>query len=653
VNNASASGTITATGQYAGGLIGDHQSTTPVTDVTASGAVTGTSYTGGLLGRGQADVINASAGGSVNGTSGGYVGGLVGYTTADITNANASGDVNSSGGNVGGLVGYTTADITNASASGGVTTSGKNVGGLIGQSIDAGLITDSSAHGNVNSSGKNVGGLIGHLENSGTVENVSATGAVTVETEGTDVVNYVGGLIGRHTDGDVVRDVVATGDVVATANHVGGLTGRTDAKIRDAETRGKVTVTGKNVGGLVGTYDLPGNRHIQNVTARGDISASGNSVGGLVGNKGSDPNTEFLADSYQEYLSITDGHTTGNVTSNGSNVGGILGIAGANGGDMINVSATGDVSADGEYVGGLFGRLRQSDRSNQVIRNAIARGDIRGQSKVGGLIGEYRKGSHIELAAATGDVNATGNEAGGLIGVVSTTMLVEDAYARGNVTSSASKVGGLVGNSAGADMTRVYASGQVEGAGETGGLVGTNSGQLSDAYWDIGATNQSSPTGDGSASGSPVGYGTVGDTRALEMQGRAPTQFMAALNYTSPWKLTSTYPIFQRESATSGSLPATVDTIEASTATVVQTQQMTVKLNATINGSRVGPGYLITVSDSNGLAELEGQRALTDQNGTATFTFAEQSAGTFTPTFEAVSDLNVTATATVEKTAPS
>jgi hypothetical protein len=122
---------------------------------------------------------------------------------------------------------------------------------------------------------------------------------------------------------------------------------------------------------------------------------------------------------------------------------------------------------------------------------------------------------------------------------------------------------------------------------------------------------------------------------------------MSALDYTSPWKLTSTYPIFQRESNTTASLP-TVDTLEATGTTGVQTQQITVKINATTNGSRVGPGYTINVSDPDGLAELTDATALTDQNGTATFTFAEPNAGTFDPQFAAARESTATTSASVE-----
>jgi hypothetical protein len=328
---------------------------------------------------------------------------------------------------------------------------------------------------------------------------------------------------------------------------------------------------------------------------------------------------------------------------------------------ISDAGASGDVTAavgSGRgYVGGLIGEIRNAKSVTNVSASGqvnVSANDVANGEYVGGLIGviDHESGANIVAnASATGDVNAdAAGPTGGLIGGTDGTLgTVQDSYAQGNVSGRNGPVGGLIGQTNG-DTARVYASGRVEGNSGLGGLIGDNSGQISESYWDKGATNQRVAVGSGSSEGA-TGFGTVGDdTRALEMQGRAPTTFMAAFDYTSPWKLTSTYPVFQRESNTSGSLVAPVDTIEATDATAVQTQQITVEVNATTGGSRVGPGYTVNISNADDLTELKGETALTDANGTATFTFTELNTGTFEPEFEAVSNsaASVTATVTVE-----
>jgi len=430
-----------------------------------------------------------------------------------------------------------------------------------------------------------------------------------------------------------VTDVNASGSVTGESS-TGGLIGRIEANVINASAGGDVNGTsGNRVGGLIGAHRPNQAAKITNVSASGDVSASGNGVGGLVGHAKSSSGNP---------ITVSNAHASGAVNATGEKVGGLVGQF-QNAGNVTDVSAKGDVNAsgpgDGDRVGGLVGNLHH-DSADYILANASATGDVdaTGQ-RVGGLIGYNQNGDRVETSYARGNVSTDGNFVGGLIGDMNAGSII-DSYARGDVITSGDKVGGLAGEANGG-VTRAYASGRVEGDGtDIGGLVGSNDGTLSDAYWDRGATNQTDATGSGS-SGGATGYGTVGDSRALKMQGRAPTMFMSALDYTSPWKLTSTYPVFQRESNTSGSLVAPVDVIKASTATVVQTQQLTVEVNASINGSRVGPGYLITVSDPNGLAELDSKTALTNQNGTATFTFAEPNAGTFEPTFVAVSDSSV------------
>ncbi|MDR3460769.1 MAG: MBG domain-containing protein, partial [Beijerinckiaceae bacterium] len=156
-------GSVSGGNNYVGDLLG-YQSGGTVSNVYATGAVSGSYYVGGLVGyENGGEIINASASGVVNGD--GYVGGLVGSLhNGTIVNVSATGAVNGgSFGSVGGLVGVSAASILNASASGAVNSSGGNVGGLVGQQT-SGTISNVYATGAVNG-GANVGGLIGTMYN--------------------------------------------------------------------------------------------------------------------------------------------------------------------------------------------------------------------------------------------------------------------------------------------------------------------------------------------------------------------------------------------------------------------------------------------------------------------------------------------------------
>ena len=221
ITNSYATGKVTGTGDYVGGLVGSNFDGT-ITNSYATGAVTGTGgLVGGLVGYSYGGTItNSYATGAVTGT-GDYVGGLVGYSRdSDITNSYATGAVTGTGGLVGSLVGFSDlSTITNSYATGAVTGTGDYVGGLVGYSY-GGTITNSYATGAVTGTGDYVGGLVGYSRDSD-ITNSYATGAVT----GTG--SYVGGLVGYNYNGTITNSY-ATGAVEGGDDHVGGLVGYND-----------------------------------------------------------------------------------------------------------------------------------------------------------------------------------------------------------------------------------------------------------------------------------------------------------------------------------------------------------------------------------------------------------------------------------------
>jgi trimeric autotransporter adhesin len=254
ISDSSASGAVDGTREV-GGLVG-LAAAAKVHRSTATGNVTGEMILGGLIGRAYAngtdmtEVVDSSASGTVTGTCC-YVGGLIGLAyDVMITRAHASGDVTSGDDEfsaAGGLIGEAinesrVADVTirDTTATGTVTATGDYAGGLIGWMFSypfpfpAGtrLITtviNTSATGAVR--GRDyVGGLIGDAYDVAVTTSYS-TGAVT----GGSGMAEVGGLIGAATRAVTVTgsfwDEQASG-VTASA----GGTGRTTAQMRTLTT---------------------------------------------------------------------------------------------------------------------------------------------------------------------------------------------------------------------------------------------------------------------------------------------------------------------------------------------------------------------------------------------------------------------------------
>uniref|UniRef100_UPI0035CB8655 beta strand repeat-containing protein n=1 Tax=uncultured Methylobacterium sp. TaxID=157278 RepID=UPI0035CB8655 len=337
LSNAYATGAVTASGDYVGGLVGYNVYST-VTNAYATGAVSGRNDVGGLIGLNSGgSVTNAYATGTVSGAQ--YVGGLVGDNLdGTVTQTHATGAVSGSSG-VGGLAGRNGSAVTLSYATGAVSggSGSTNVGGLVG--LNGGTLTQTYATGAVSSgSGStNVGGLVGRNDTP-TITQAYATGGVS----GGSGSNYVGGLVGYNSLG-IITEAYATG-AVSGSNSVGGLVGYNEgngdgysATIVQAYATGAVSGS-SSVGGLVGyNYQAP----IAQAYATGAVSGS-SSVGGLVGiNDG---------DGGGFYGTLTQTYATGAVSGgSGSNtVGGLVGYNTA-GGSVT--SSYWDVQTSGRSTG--------------------------------------------------------------------------------------------------------------------------------------------------------------------------------------------------------------------------------------------------------------------------------------------------------------
>lgn len=147
-------------------------------------------------------------------------------------------------------------------------------------------------------------------------------------------------------------------------------------------------------------------------------------------------------------------------------------LVGHNAGAVNNSYSSGDVTGDSR-VGGLVGW------NQATLSNSYSRCSVNGDSRVGGLTGDnwYYKGT------------------------------VTNSYSTGTVTGS-TRVGGLVGINYYGSVTSSYSIGGVSGSSQVGGLVGYNKGAVSNSFWDIQTSGQS--TSDGGTGSTTAEMKTIG-----------------------------------------------------------------------------------------------------------------------------------------------
>jgi filamentous hemagglutinin family protein len=521
-------------GDRVGGLAGYSGVSGSISNAYVAGSVSATGDdVGGLVGRNYGTINSSHATGSVAGTSD-NVGGLAGWNSGSISDAYATASVSAAGFNAGGLVGWNDGGtISNAYATGSVLATAGSAGGLTG--TNGGSINDAYATGSV-SGDTAVGGLAG--VNAGSISNAYATGSAS----GT---SYVGGVVGWNLGS--ISNAYATGSVSGGAN-VGGLVGLNDGSIGnaywDSSTTGQGAAVGTNSGTVTSVNAVTSGTAYSHgsYTNLGTWTETVSGSGVWVAKDGSGNPQWVMVEGatrpflYSEYsTSIRNAHQLQLMAYNlsasyslaadvdasetaGANPSGMWTTAGFSpvGNDtvafsgsldgqshtitdlVINRGTTSKVGLFGQAgsssviqgVGLLGGRVTGRDEVGGLvghneggISNAYATGTVSGANSVGGLVGFNFSGS-ISNSFATGDVNGAGDSVGGLLGF-SYAGSISGAHATGAVDGSGNDVGGLVGHSAGSggSISDAYATGAVNGTGnDVGGLVGYNRGSISNSY---------------------------------------------------------------------------------------------------------------------------------------------------------------------------
>lgn len=433
VSDSYATGSVTATGNYAGGFAGSLYQGGTISNVYASGRVTGPSNTGGLIGgemlAGSLTLSNAywdiNSTGQATSFAGTGISNASAYTQAtyagfDFTNTwvMIAGQTRPMLRNEYSTVITTAAALqlmsldlsasytlgTDIDLTGAFTAVGGYYGGLWGSSGFVSIGSDTSNFtGSFNGQGHTISGLT-----------INRAGA-----------NYVG-LFG-YTNGATISNVTLSGGSITGNDDVGALIGyMIGGSVSGASASATISgvSTGEaNTGGLIGAVD---GGAVSGSSASGNVTGAGYQVGGLVG-----------------YLfnggTITQSYATGNVTGTGG--------------------------SDG-YIGGLVG--------------------ANGYSLDGGTISQ---------SYATGTVTGSSGPIGGFVGHNEGT--ITDSYATGRVIGlgSASNIGGFVGvNFVNGTITNAYSTGYVTGSSQVGGFAGynnNNASAITNAYWNTQTSGQS------------------------------------------------------------------------------------------------------------------------------------------------------------------
>jgi hypothetical protein len=528
IQDVSVEGRVNGSSNWVGGLVGHVPASADLTILNSDVdvvAITNAGYAGAILGgtaatAGTIIMTDITASGSVTASTT-YAGGIVGYLdtpTNTLTNITSSVDVSINGGSsdnyIGGIVGRMDGgDIDNCTSSGLISATGSYVGGVVGQ-FSGTKLWNCDATGSIQVDATSrasgyVGGIVGYATASSTdIYNVDVLANITVT--GVNVSSYYGGIGGRvfattidtcEVHGNTTTGAkgilsIDTGDGATTgSNQIGGAFGRFDISngtsltVSDCNADVNVTNVGANtnayVGGFLG-YSVPGDGAagssitITNSTASGDVVASNRYIGGYLG---------------QVYLprngsagTLTNVHATGDVTVTTLNgislqyIGGFAGLlssrdnadAGHNscsGYQITNVSASGNVDVDsdtlgGSYIGGLVGYLATgratAGGSTNTVTNTKATGSVTASSTatvftyVGGLFGRVYNAQDSSLTIdnsggpvfAVGNVTSFGNAVGGLIGQfdsgTNATTVLQNVYSNGTVSGNR-YVGGLLG----------------------------------------------------------------------------------------------------------------------------------------------------------------------------------------------------------------
>lgn len=333
------------------------------------------------------------------------------------------------------------------------------------------------------------------------------------------------------------------------------------------------------VGGLVGSVSDVDGSSFSNLSIQGSILSSNNEsyCGGVLGN-----------------VSVREGpielrQIESNVTVEGAAAGGICGGFSPEGNvadaDHIieDTHATGTITgeaASGGIAGSLFNGTLRRVSASAVIQNSKNQpeGGYSSFKSLGGLVGNCER-TVIDRSFSIGSVLVSDLReevqafAGGITGTLAVSSEIRRSYSTASVSSSTTgNIGGLVGLADGASISMCFAAGEVSGGRKAGGLVSqpikddsNPDVQITDTFWDVDTTGQSSSFGVGDANG----------LSTEKMTGEDARENLRGFDFGEIWEVTDEYPILSwaenragvdtptsQQNQTKNSEPTTVPTDE-------------------------------------------------------------------------------------------
>ncbi len=376
-------------------------------------------------------------------------------------------------------------------------------------------------------------------------------------------------------------------------------------------------------------------------------------IGSCTGVDGADP---WQRCSGQQFTGTFDGdsHTVSGLTIDRPDTNGVGLFAAADEARFTNLRLSSVNITGGENTGGLAGQIVSDDIDTKdgFVGNVSVNGTVTGELDTAGVVGHGLDITLEDQIVFTGTVVGS-DEVGGILGRSSEATAVSTSYVRatvkangdgqGRVYENEAVAGGLVGNSGNpSDFTNVYTVGSVSGD-VAGSIVGggNDPSSFEDVYWDT-DNGPNDPVG---------GYepdGVVTPLSTAEMQGVTAEENMD-FDWDGTWQsVANDYPVFQWEAAAVGE--SSIAGIDATDATAVVNETGGVTVVATDEFGNRLESTSISVDATDGLSGINtGDTGTTDSNGQATFTFTEETAGTYDLTFSADESITDTATVTIRE----
>jgi hypothetical protein len=513
---------------YLSHLIGMANSETNVSNVHASGMISGRNYLGGLIGHaiGGTSVFYSFSNSAILGNN--DVGGLIGRAYPAIIYYSYSEGSIEGANNVGGMAGYLHGSVIADCYSRAELAGLEDIGGLVGFANVSNTISRSYSTGAVEGAGSHIGGLIGRvwsgspatncywdMETSGQTSSAGGTGAVgkttaEMQTQST-YRNYNfdrAWQMGTRNGYPLFRDLTVYDEL--TELELSDLTGSGTAEspyiITNANELNAMRLD------LTAWYELGNDIDLTSslIWNRGSgfapigASTSGQrfagsfngkdfTITGLVINR---PNL-----SYQALFGYAEGAVIENLKLEETNIVGfdylshLIGMTNSET-NVSNVHAYGMISGR-NYLGGLIGHAI----GGTTVFYSFSNSAILGNNDVGGLIGRAYPAT-INYSYSEGSIEGA-TSVGGMAGYLRSSVIA-DCYSKADVTG-VGELGGLVGyaNVSNA-ISRSYSTGAIEGAGShIGGFIGRvwSGSPATNCYWDMETSGQTSSAGGSGAMG--------------------------------------------------------------------------------------------------------------------------------------------------------